>query len=372
MKQNKFDVVIIGGGLAGLTAALSLANTGKSCALIEKKNYPHHKVCGEYISNEILPFLQSLGINPFDFGACKINRFEISTHQGKLIESTLPLGGFGISRYTLDQAMYQKAKEQTYFYFETVTAINHKESHKQIETQEGTILQAKLVIGAFGKRSILDKFLNRTFSFKKSSWLAVKAHYKYDLDPNKVVLHNFEGGYCGLSKVEDNRVNACYLTTYDSFKKEKDILSFQKNTMAQNPHLNHFFNHATPLFEAPLTISQISFDKKQLIEQGIIMVGDSAGLIHPLCGNGMAMAIHSAKIVADLIKQWDFNKKSKPQLEEQYTKKWEQVFEKRLQTGRQVQKLLLQPTIATLGFKVAKTFPSLVPFIIKKTHGAVI
>lgn len=372
MKQNKYDVVILGGGLAGLTVALGLAETGKSVALIEKNTYPHHKVCGEYISNEILTYLQSLGIAPFNLGACAITTFEISTHNGDVVSSKLPLGGFGISRYTLDNAMYEKAKYHTDFYFENVTTIERKGLKTIIHTSEKKIFEATLVVGAFGKRSLLDKLLNRSFSYKKSSWLAVKAHYKYDFDENKVALHNFEGGYCGLSKVENNSVNACYLTTYNSFKKEKDIASFQKNTMSKNPHLKHFFNEAVPCFSSPLTISQISFDKKPLVEDDIFMVGDSAGLIHPLCGNGMAMAIHSAKIFTDLYKNWYSTNETKKYLAEQYQTHWTRAFQQRLQTGRYVQRLLLQSSSAKIGFRIAKSFPSIVPFIIKKTHGAVV
>ncbi|MCP5570310.1 hypothetical protein NL300_28085, partial [Klebsiella pneumoniae] len=79
-----------------------------------------------------------------------------------------------------------------------------------VETASGNILQADLVIGAFGKRSNLDVSLSRKFIKKKSPWLAVKAHYTCDVPENEVSLHNFKGGYCGISKVENNAVNVCY------------------------------------------------------------------------------------------------------------------------------------------------------------------
>ena len=71
------DVTIIGGGLAGLCNAIHLSKYGKKVLLIEKNEYPKHKVCGEYISNEVLPYLDFLDINPFDFGAVKIKKFQL-------------------------------------------------------------------------------------------------------------------------------------------------------------------------------------------------------------------------------------------------------------------------------------------------------
>ena len=67
---TSFDVIIIGGGLAGLTNAIHLSKSRQRVLLIEKNSYPKHKVCGEYISNEVLPYLNSLGINPIKDGAC--------------------------------------------------------------------------------------------------------------------------------------------------------------------------------------------------------------------------------------------------------------------------------------------------------------
>ena len=55
--MSLLNVVIVGGGLAGLTSALHLTQSGLGVTLIEKNPYPRHKVCGEYISNEVLPYL---------------------------------------------------------------------------------------------------------------------------------------------------------------------------------------------------------------------------------------------------------------------------------------------------------------------------
>ena len=198
----------------------------------------------------------------------------------------------------------------------------------------------------------------------------MKGHYSLNFPNDIVGLHNFNGGYCGVSKVENNVVNICYLAKYKSFKEYKNILDFQNLVIIQNPHLNKLFNNATLLFEKPLTISQISFAEKLQIENHILMVGDTAGLIHPLCGNGMAMAIHSAKLVSELIIDYTSNAiKTRMELEKQYQKNWSSNFEKRLKFGRILSKILLQPTLSEIMMRIIIMFPFALKAIIKKTHG---
>src|SRR5690606_27669824 len=106
-----FDVLIIGGGLAGLTSALHLSKVGLSVLLIEKSAYPQHKVCGEYVSNEVIPYLRSLDADPGQLNPTQITRFQLTNTSGNKIETQLPLGGFGISRFALDEFLYKKAKD---------------------------------------------------------------------------------------------------------------------------------------------------------------------------------------------------------------------------------------------------------------------
>src|SRR5690554_8113613 len=102
-----YDVIIIGGGLAGLTAALHLKRDNYHIAVIERQDYPHHKVCGEYVSNEIVPYVESLGVElPKKI---RINEIVLSTAKGRSLRAKLPLGGLGISRYALDMALYTQA-----------------------------------------------------------------------------------------------------------------------------------------------------------------------------------------------------------------------------------------------------------------------
>src|SRR5690349_12812097 len=101
------DILLIGGGLAGLAAALDLARRGHQVTVVERKQYPFHKVCGEYVSNEVLPYLRRLGADPAELGPAAISKFLLSSPGGLTLTSPLDLGGFGVSRYLLDDFLYK-------------------------------------------------------------------------------------------------------------------------------------------------------------------------------------------------------------------------------------------------------------------------
>ncbi|QSW88866.1 FAD-dependent oxidoreductase [Flavobacterium endoglycinae] len=369
MRTNS-DVLIIGGGLAGLAGAVHLSQKGLKVTLIEKNTYPRHKVCGEYISNEILPYLSWLGLNISELHPTSISNFEFTAQNGKTAKTKLPLGGFGISRYVLDNFLFQKAVENgCAIVTETVTNISFKSDVFTVNTSE-QIFSTKIVLGAYGKRSNIDQVLSRDFISKKSPWLAVKAHYSGDFDESLVGLYNFQGGYCGVSKVENDIINICYLADFETFKKYKNIEEYQKSVLYKNKKLQFVFENSTSLFEKPLTISQISFDKKEPVENHIVMIGDTAGLIHPMCGNGMAMAIHSAKIASELVLDFHNGRiKSRNAFEQKYIEEWKKHFSRRLFFGRILAKALTHKKITHVLTTLAATIPAILSVIIKQTHG---
>lgn len=371
MGNEKVDILIVGGGLAGLTNALHLLRMGFDVLLVEKNSYPKHKVCGEYISNEVLPYLDWLRIDPFILGASKITRFSCSAVNGREIHCSLSLGGFGISRYAMDNFLYEKATERgCLFWKDTVEDILFIDDEFRVLTKIHGLIKARVVIGAYGKRGLIDLKLDRAFALNKSPWMAVKAHYKGDFPNDLVALHNFKGGYCGVSKVENELMNVCYLVNARIFKQYKNIADHRKAIVCQNPHLDRIFAESERVEEEPLAISQISFSVKQKIENHIIMIGDSAGLIHPLCGNGMAMAMHSAKICAESVHGF-FKRtlKSRTDMELNYVQEWNRNFKARVQAGRLLTRVFEEERLAKLSLGILTHFPSLLPFIIKQTHG---
>ena len=373
MMHTETEVLIIGGGLAGLTAALHLHRAGIGVMIVEKASYPHHKVCGEYISNEVLPYLQWLDADPRVLGATEITTLQFSVLSGKSIHTTLPMGGFGISRFILDNFLYEQFKSRGGTVArDTVSEVRFENDQFKISTLSGKNISARQVIGSYGKRSAMDLKLKRTFIQEKSPYLAVKAHYSGKFPSHLVGLHNFRGGYCGVSKVEEQKINICYLADYRSFKAYKNINSYQQQVLGENKHLRNIFEQAEPLFE-PLTVSQLAFGAKEAVNDHILMIGDTAGLIHPLCGNGMAMAINSAKICAELLTAFLGNKiAGRSVLEKLYISSWDKQFRSRLRMGSILSYILGKESLADMILKGMISIPPLLPLIIRKTHGEIL
>jgi flavin-dependent dehydrogenase len=368
--NQSFEIIIVGGGLAGLTAAIHLAKSGKKVALFEKEHYPKHKVCGEYISNEVKSYFNWLGIDLDVLNPVTINKTQISIASGQSIFANLPLGGFGVSRYDLDHHLCQKALSlNVQFYFENVTEINFKDHIFSIKTINEQAYFAPIALGCFGKRSTLDFSLKRSFLQKKSPWLGVKSHFQGHFPSDLVGLHHFEGGYCGVSHVGKDTINICYLVAFKTFQRFKNIQDFEENILKSNPHLKEILSHCQPIFDKPLTISQISFESKNPVENHLLMLGDAAGMIHPLCGNGMAMAIHSAKIASEQVLNFLSSKTTRQEMEHQYQLAWNKQFKKRLLFGKMLSKILLNDHLNAIVMRIGLKYPSLIAFLIKNTHG---
>jgi flavin-dependent dehydrogenase len=368
------DVIIIGGGLAGLFNAIQLNRAGFQVIVIEKKTYPFHRVCGEYISNEVLPFMESLDIDVHQLGAANITQLEITSAAGKSFKSKLDLGGFGLSRYTLDNYLYQKAQtEGVKFMLNTrVEDVRFMQDRFEVVIPGSTLI-APLVIGSYGKRSNLDQKLKRNFFYKRSPYLAVKFHIKANLPDNLIQLNNYKDGYCGVSKVDNDRYCMCYLAKRDDLRKYGSLPALEENVIRKNPYLDAIFNSAEFLLDKPEVINEISFEKKAPVEQHLLMSGDTAGMIAPLCGNGMAMAIHSSKILSThIIKHYQpgkFTAQHRAALEQDYTRSWDKEFANRLWAGRQMQRMFGRDSMTGLTITALNNIPALANFLIRTSHG---
>ena len=370
-----YDVIIAGGGLAGLICSIALSRKGFKILLLERKNYPFHKVCGEYVSNEILDFFYSLGFDPFSHNASRIDRLRISAPSGKNIFVDLDMGGFGISRFTMDQALSLIALKSGALVLENcrVNDITYSGDSFTVSSSSG-VFQSRFVIGSYGKRDILDKKLNRQFIRKHTRYMGVKYHIKLDYPVNEIGLDNFRGGYCGIVKIEDEKYNLCYLYRRKETDDFKNIRELEENILFSNPIIRNIFEKAVFLNEQPEVINEISFDKKTCIEDHIFLCGDAAGLITPLCGNGMAMAVHGAKILSDTIINIAppggiVNTQQRLRIENIYKNKWKAAFSSRLFWGRNLQEISGNALLTSASLNIIHSMPSFEKWLISKTHG---
>jgi flavin-dependent dehydrogenase len=375
MSERLYDVAIIGGGLAGLSFAILCAEENFKVVLFEKEEYPFHKVCGEYISLESRQFLKRLGV---DFDALHlpiIKTLHLSDIKGNIFSFNLPLGGFGVSRYFLDNALFEIAKAKGVTIY-TDSKVNNVVFNKTaFGISAGDIhVNSKVAAGAYGKRSNLDIKWKRSFTQQKpnslNNFIGIKYHVKYDHNRSVISLHNFYNGYCGLSKIEDDRSCLCYLTTAENLRQSgNSIDEMQKRLLFENPHLKEIFTTAEFLYPDPLAISQISFEKKSLVEDHVLMLGDAAGMISPLCGNGMSMAMHSAKLAFNCLNDFIAGKVSRDEMEKRYEAEWKNRFSTRLWIGRTVQRFFGGDASTSYFLKTMNKMPVLANWLIRSTHG---
>lgn len=377
MDKSKFfkdlSIVIIGGGLSGLSAALLLNKNGLDVTVIEKKQYPFHRVCGEYVSNEVLPFLKNLNLDIDELNPSRLSRLAVSSTSGKILSVPLDLGGFGISRYYFDDYLYQKALEVgVNFIFDKATNIRFEDNRFEISLANDKTLNCSILINAYGKRSNLDQKLKRPFFYNRSPYMGVKYHIQTDFPKDLIQLDHFEGGYCGICKIEKDLYNLCYLTETKNLKKNGTIPTMEEQVLFKNPHIKHLFKNSEFLFKKPEVINEITFERKSLVEDHILFCGDAAGMIAPLCGNGMAMAIHSGKILGESIIEHVKHKGEfkRENLEKDYRHQWKKQFDLRLKSGRIIQNLFGNKQVSNLAITTLKALPALTRFVLKKTHGS--
>jgi flavin-dependent dehydrogenase len=365
-----FDCIIGGGGIAGLSLSIRLGRLGYHTAVIEKEQYPFHKLCGEYISLESLPFLEQAGFPFQDFSIPKISRFLITDPQGRQLASLLPLGGLGISRYILDHHLSMIAKKNGAEIIEQrkITDILFRQETFTVVSDTGK-WNSPICCGCLGKKSVLDVKWKRRIQPRRQ-YIAVKYHIRGPFPRDTVSLHLFPGGYCGLCPVENGNFCLCYLSTTESLQAcGNDLGQLEESRLCSNPYLKSIFSAGQKLWDRPLTISGFGFSSRPLIENHVLMLGDAAGMIPPLCGNGMSMAMHSGLIATPLISGLLEGKITRSQVELQYAHRWTETFSKRLRAGRVIQSVMLHATAAALTISLLKSLPAVTRRIITLTHG---
>lgn len=377
--KPSYDVAIIGGGLAGLSAAASLAREGVSVIVFEKEYYPFHRVCGEYVSMESWDYLASLGVPLDEIGVPRIHTLLLTAPNGKSFRTPLPLGGFGISRFTLDRSLAAIARQQGATVCEGVKVEEVKQGddfeivYKDSEGIKHS-LRSRVCLASFGKRSNMDLKWKRPFLLRQDrrlqNYVGIKYHLQTDWEESLIGLHNFQNGYCGISKIEEDKTCLCYLTRADNLKNNgQSITQLEKTVLSRNPHLNEIFRNCEVMEGFPVTISQVNFHRKESVWDGALMMGDAAGMITPLCGNGMSIALHTGKIASGLVLYYLMGSMSHRELEKAYAAQWQQHFGKRLAMGRVLQRFFGSNRLSNGFVGLFRTLPFLANYVIRQTHG---
>ena len=382
---GRYDVAVVGGGPAGCSAAIHLAQAGARVVLLEARAYPHDKLCGEFLSPECAGLLDGLGLTATlrGLGPAAIDTACLTAPDGTLWESRLPAPAWGLTRRALDQALAQRA-QAVGVDVRTGATVTRIEGGLAAGFQvrvmgSGAPVAARAVIAAHGRRGALDKTLDRRFLRQPQPFVGLKTHLAGPPLPGRIELHGFPGGYCGLSEVErgtapgGRAANLALLVCEDVFRRvsgpgPERVPAFIHWMRGQNPRLEAWLAQAAPLDERWLSIAQVPFGPKRAVVNEIFMAGDSAGLITPLAGDGIAMALRGGQMAAECLLAFLAGQQTAAQACAGYARDWRRQFAGRVRLGRLLQVFMLRPRLLGFGLRVLRAAPGMGEFVVTHTR----
>jgi flavin-dependent dehydrogenase len=349
------DVTIVGAGPAGATLAALLASRGVDVLLVDRDAFPRDKLCGEFLSYDALPILERLGVlSQIDAaGAPHIDRARIVGAR-RTYDFALPHAARGVSRMLLDDLLVREA--------------TRRGARFRIGT---SIPEAKVTVGAWGRWGRFDTQLGRSFVRDRSHRnFGFKRHYKGEGTAGTIELYSFDRGYLGVNDVEGGITNICGLVHASRLAGHKGRWdAFVDTIRTEEPALEALYARHTPAQEHFLSSEPVIFRARSAVEGGIFMIGDASGVIDPLTGNGMAMAVQSALLLAPLLIRLLETPAQRSAIEAEYRAAHHRFFARRIAWSRGVAKLLSRPRLLDAGLATLRALP-LGPLFLRQTRGS--
>lgn len=373
MSRGAYDVAIIGGGPAGSSLAAELARAGRRVILFEKEPMPRDKLCGEFLSTEVAGICTRLGVHDrmLGSGAQPIRQVRCSAPDGIELNVQLPGTAYGLSRRAFDQILFTHAADSGADVRDgtSVAAIKGALEHGFELDADQTRYAARLVVGAYGRRATLDRKLERPSLRTGRPLVAFKAHHNGALSEHQVELHTFDGGYCGLLVAEDKLTNVCWIAHERHLKEAGGSPeSLVDRIAAWNSRLGRRMADLARV-EPFQAVSRLDFRRKELFAQDVLLIGDAAGMIAPLCGDGIGMALQSALLAAPLIEEFLDGRSTAPRLKRRYELAWRREFRTRMHVGRLLQNFFVRPQLLGPGLRLAAAFPQVAQRFVTLTRG---
>jgi menaquinone-9 beta-reductase len=344
------DVAVIGGGPAGATLAALLARRGVSVVLIDRDEFPRDKLCGEFLSYDALPILDPLGaLVEIDerHGAPRITHCRI-VGRSDTYELELPHAARGVSRLLLDDLLVRIAARHGAIRLDGWTAESIANDTVTIRRGEAMlVVKAKVVAGAWGRWGRFDTQLGRAFvSDRRHRNFGFKRHYFAARQPDAIELYSFRRGYLGVNAIEGGLTNICGLVHASRLAGHKGRWdAFVTAIRGEEPQLETLYARHEPAQDGFLSSEPVIFRARSAVEGGIFMIGDASGVLDPLTGNGMAMAVQSALVVAPMLIRALESPGERASIEREYRRRHRAMFAPRIAWSRRVAALLSRPRL---------------------------
>lgn len=366
-----YDLIIIGGGPAGTSAAISAARSGASVLLLEKGRFPRHKVCGEFVSAESLALLADLlddRHSPLLGDAIRVPQARIFV-DGRIIQTTVNPPAASIARVDLDAALWQSAGSCGVDARQQVTVQSVAGTGPFHVVTSGGEFDARALVNASGRWSNLNRPQVRNGK-RREKWLGVKGHFSESRPELSVDLYFFDGGYCGVQPVtvaeddpDSGRVNASAMV-------RADVASALPEVFARHPALRERSRNWAPLSD-PVSTSPLIFRTPQPERDGVLMIGDSAGFVDPFAGDGISLALRSGALAAQCLQSFFSGETSLPYAVRRYGQGYRQTLLPVFRASSTIRKLLVLPgSIRKPLLFFLESSPAITNYMVRKTRSA--
>jgi len=334
------QIVIIGGGVAGLSALNSLADLGMAAVLIEGGEYPAHKVCGEFISPESLPILANWNIYP----PAEINRISLTSNTSSLSFALFePAKSY--SRYDFDLCLANRAREKGSQILTKTQVIKIEKNRIHLDNGE-VVFYSDLIVSA-------GRFFGRV---SPPQYYGIKGHLQGLSVKNHLEMFPFKGGYAGLSPIDDDYANfACLI-----HKSNHTLPTPLQSVFYLAPQLEKRLESAALLFKEWMVCPVPAFGMKKTASlANTYFIGDAGGTIPPASGLGLSLAITSGYMVAEYALKGDYLS---------FQKAWKKKYRKVFYYGQCLHRMMMNPILFHSGIEIGKIFPKMAPQLFKKTR----
>jgi flavin-dependent dehydrogenase len=364
-----YDVIVIGGGPAGTSAAITCGRSGASVLLLERGRFPRHKVCGEFVSAESLELLRDL-LAPQHAtllsASIRIPQSRIFL-DGRTLHAPVDPAAASIARFDLDSALWASAQD---------CGINCRQQISvQYVSGTGPFL-VKTSVGDFETRALINasgRWSNLTSAFpevadSKSKWIGLKGHFAEALPPASVDLYFFDGGYCGVQPVDladgferFGRVNACAMV-------RADVATTLPEVFLRHPQLQERSRAWKPLTD-PVTTSPLVFREPRPARDGILMVGDAAAFVDPFVGDGISLALRSGRMAGDALIPFLAGTTSLPDATRNYRATYEQCLVPVFRASSKIRRMLSLPQTVRISILCfLEKSPAITRYMVRKTR----
>ena len=326
--EKNQKVVIVGAGPAGSSLAIRLAEANFEVTVVEREEFPRHKLCGEFISPECLLHFEELGVREqmLGRGGARISKTAFYAPSGRSVEVPSIWFGTGgaalsLSRAEMDFRLLERARAvgATVLESTSVNGLTVADGHVRAlkvreENGDSGNIEGDVFVDATGRSRILARLIEKrqgtaTKPAGKNALIGFKAHLKNaDVNPGYCEIYSFPGGYGGLSPIEDELANHCFLVRPEIVREMKgDADKIVETAVCKNQRAFAALNGSERVGDW-LAVAVDGFGIKNLSPaSNVFTTGDAAAFVDPFTGSGMLVALESSKLLARLVRDHSSN-----------------------------------------------------------------